>query len=323
MMYKKIIFSLILIFISFTVSFGQSLKESIMEALKLAEQGKQDEATQALNNLIKENPNIPILYVLKGELITKYNRQLTQNPEVYNKAVKEFDKALSLDSTLSYAYNSRALLNTFHQKYDLAIKDFSSVLKYSNDPEEKFSALSDRGAAKLYHKDFEGALEDYEKAIEIKPNSIGIYTNLGVLYMQQKNYDKAEETLTKAMKIAPNDAGLMNNLASVYIKKGKYKLAINHLDKILDINSQDPYALNNKGFAQIKLGRTDEGIELVNKSIEIYPQNAYAYRTRAEGYIKLKKIKKACEDLEKANDLGYSLTYDEDVNDMIKKHCKK
>jgi len=54
---------------------------------------------------------------------------------------------------------------------------------------------------------------------------------------------------------------------------------------------------------------------------KLYPVNSYAYKNRALIYIEEKKWKEACEDLSKANELGYTRQYGKEVNELITKYC--
>jgi Tfp pilus assembly protein PilF len=60
----------------------------------------------------------------------------------------------------------------------------------------------------------------------------------------------------------------------------------------------------------------------ISKSISLDETNAYAYRTMALLMIEQKKEKKACELLNKALLLGYAEEYDDEVDNLIKLHCK-
>ena len=199
----------------------QALEEEIIKAVQLSAEGKFDEALKIYDTAIEQYPDFPLLYVLKGEALSKFKRRLTANENIYQEAVELYNKAIELDPTFAPAYNSRALLNTFHQKFDLAIQDFSKVLEYSQgDVEAQFNALSDRGTAKLYAKDYEGAIEDYKASLEIRPEHLGVLSNLSGVYLEMKQYDKAEEVLLKLRESSPSDGSILNNLGMLYYRDG-------------------------------------------------------------------------------------------------------
>ncbi|UZR93819.1 tetratricopeptide repeat protein [Chondrinema litorale] len=322
-MNKQIIF-LCLFILSQLTAFSQSLEDIILESISEVEKGNFTTALEKYNLGISKYPNEPVLYVLKGELFTKYNRKLTMDPEVYNNALEQYNLALEIDSTYAPAYNSRGLLNVFHQKFDLAISDFTNVLKYAEDDAEiQFNVFMARGGAKSYSKDYKGAIADYNEAIKIRPNSAGIYINLGAIHANLKDYKKAEKNYQKALEIEPENGYALNNFGMFYIRQKNYNKAVEILQQAIKITSDDPLLHNNLGFAKLKLGEPDDALILINKSISIYPQNSYAFKNRALVYIAKNEIEKACADLTKANELGYSITYNNEVNELLdKNNCK-
>lgn len=304
------------------IAYSQTPEEIVIKALTFADNGNYDSALYTYDQGINKYPELPILYVLKGEFMAKMNRRLTSDEETYSKAVKQFNNAIDIDSTFFPAYSSRGLLNIFHQKFDLAIKDFSTALKYAVDPEDQFNALADLGSAQLYAKDYDGAVTTYNKALEMRPDEIGILINLATLQMNLKNYSEAERIFIKAIDVDKSNVSLLNNLALMYIETGKYEYAIQKLEEAIRLNPNEPYSYNNLGLAKIKTGEAEKALELINKSISIYPENSYAYKHRAMAYIEIGKIENACDDLQKANQLGYSNTFDEEVNNLIEENCK-
>lgn len=319
---KKILFSIIL-FGTSMITYSQSPEEIIIEAITFLDKGNYESALSTYEKGIEKYPELPIFYVLKGEMFAKSNRRLTSNEEVYVKALKQFDLAIDLDSTFYPAYSSRGLLNIFHQKFDLAILDFTNALKYASNIDDQFNALTDLGSAKLYSKDYKGAIIEYEKALNIRPNEIGIFINMATILMNLKQFDKAEETFIKAIAIDPFNTSLLNNLALLNIDMGNYEEAILKLEKAIEIKPDEPYSYNNLGLAKIKIGEVERALELINKSLSMYPKNSYAYKHRAMAFFELGRNDEACDDLNKANQLGYSDTFDDEVNDLIGLNCKK
>ena len=66
-------------------------------------------------------------------------------------------------------------------------------------------AYSDRGAAKLYLKDYEGGAADFYQALKINPKAKGMYSNIGTMFSQQNNFKKAVEFYELGLKEFPND----------------------------------------------------------------------------------------------------------------------
>ena len=64
-------------------------------------------------------------------------------------------------------------------------------------------AYSNRGLAKVYLKDYQGAIADCNKALEINPRYDSAYNNRGIAKRNLKDYQGAIADYTKAIEINP------------------------------------------------------------------------------------------------------------------------
>jgi len=131
-----------------------------------------------------------------------------------------------------------------------------------------------RGYEKDDKGDYNGAISDYTKAIEIYPNNASAYYNRGSAKADLKDFKGAISDYTKAIEINPNDSDAYFNRAD-----SKYQL-------------KDYYG----------------AISDFTKAIEINPNNSGAYVNRAICKYQLKDYNGACVDVKKAQDLGYDAT---------------
>lgn len=303
---------------------GQSLEDSIIEAIELSEEGKITEALQIYDQAIRTYGELPMLRVLKGEVFSGGGRRLTSNPEMYAAALREFNRAIELDSTFTPAYNSRALLNIFHQHFQEAIADFTRVLDLTEgDDEAQFNAYMDRGSAKNYVRDFNGAVMDYSMAIQLNPREVNLYTNLGAAFSSMGETGKAEAAYLKAFELDSINVGVLNNLGLHYTKSRKFPEAIALFKRAISLYPDEPLAYNNIGLALIKTKKPKEALEYINRSIEMYPENSYAFKHQGMALWALKQKGEACASWNRALALGYSKAYDDEVQEMIEKNCKR
>jgi tetratricopeptide (TPR) repeat protein len=320
---KSIVF--LLVFLAFSgKSLGQSLDESVLKAIRLSEAGKNSEALALLDEAIETFGDQPMLRLLKGEVHSGNERRLTSNQDMYNAALEEFNKAIALDSTFSPAYNSRALLNIFHQYFELAVMDLTAVIRLTRDDiEAQFNAYSDRGSCKSYLKDYQGAIDDYNAALALREGTPETYGNMGIFYAKMDKPSQAVELFLKGLEQDSLNVGIMNNLAMTYIWNNRVKDAIALLRRGLELDPNDPLIYNNLGLALIKSRKPLEAVTYINKSIEIYPENAFAYKHLGMAKLALKQKDEACAAWEKALQLGYSRTYDNEVEEFLRKNCRK
>lgn len=111
--------------------------------------------------------------------------------------------------------------------------------------------------------DFETASFYFRKTIEIDPRFEKGYHNLAVCLAKQSKYEEAVEFYNKALSINPNFAPTYNNLGALFIDQKKYDLAEQYVAKALSIKSDIPKAYYN-------LGLIEQGRENLNKAASYF-----------------------------------------------------
>ena len=86
---------------------------------------------------------------------------------------------------------------------DLSIKGCSEVIRHdANDPVAYFL----RGTAYRLNGDWDHALADYSKAIELNPKYAQAYSSRGLVYASKGDYTHAVADVTRASELAPKEA---------------------------------------------------------------------------------------------------------------------
>ncbi len=127
----------------------------------------------------------------------------------------------------------------------------------------------------------------------------------GIQYHDNKEYDKAIETYEKALKINPNSTLVNYEIALSYFSKGDYKEAVKYSDVVL---KQDKdlllQAYMTKGSALDMLGKTKESIKLFNKAIKKTEGHYLLYYNLGLNYYKISNLENAEENIIKAIELN-------------------
>jgi tetratricopeptide (TPR) repeat protein len=157
-------------------------------------------------------------------------------------------------------------------------------------------AYCNRGYVKYSKNDFQGAVEDENRAIAIYPEYANAYNNRSMAKLNMGDKLGAIEDENKSIDISPNFAG-------AYINRGTAKLylrdnfgAIKDFDKAISINPNDEEAYINKGGAMGSIGNFKEAIINFNKAIEIDSEYFNAYYNRAITKYSIKDFKGVMED---------------------------
>ena len=172
--------------------------------------------------------------------------------------------------------------------HTLKITDYNWPIYYC-----RGNAYSDLG-------NYRQAIEDLNRAIEIKPDYVMAYTSRGVAYIYLGNYRQAIEDLNRVIAIRPSYAEAYNNRGAAYKGFGNYRQAIEDLNRVIAIRPNYPEAYLNRGFAYNGLGNYRQAIEDFNRAIEIRPSYVEAYNNRGLVYGGLGNYRQAIEDYGRA-----------------------
>ena len=146
---------------------------------------------------------------------------------LYKEAIKDFDKAIELDSNYLNAYNNRGISKAKLGNNEEAIKDFNKSIELNPNISE---AYNNRGGAKAILKEYKEAIKDFDKAIELNPNNSEAYINIALTKQLLANTTKSKKEKNKLIEEAYNDFIEGYKLANDNLKD-EYKQRITDLAK--------------------------------------------------------------------------------------------
>lgn len=197
-------------------------------------------------------------------------------------------------------------------KLDQAIDAFKKSIELNP---QMLSAYVNLGSIYLKQNKLNEAVDILEKGNKINPNNSNLHNNLGLAYEKKKD-SKAVDEFTLSIKLNPNNAEPYWNLARIHTIQQNFNEAIRLLEKIIEINPKNILAYNNLGGLYTKLNKNKEAITLLEKAIKLEPKNIDLFCNLAVIYVQQKDFKKALENFEKALELDSN-------NDEIKKSIEK
>lgn len=126
------------------------------------------------------------------------------------------------------------------------------------------------------HGDKEGALKEFSRAIELKPNYADAYHNLGNTYREMGNLGKAMESYLLAAKLNPNLWQSYQNIAALYFQAKQYDLALENIEQAIKINPKNLNLYNNLGVIYLTKGDKTKAKEIFMQVLTADPQNQFA-----------------------------------------------
>ncbi len=112
-------------------------------------------------------------------------------------------------------------------------------------------AYTFRGWARSFEKDYDAAIEDCHRAIDLDPEYGNPYNDIGAYYLEQGEPDEALPWLRMALKAQRYESYCFPhfNLGRVFETKGRLELALEHYRKALEENPR--YTLAAKAVERI------------------------------------------------------------------------
>lgn len=213
-------------------------------------------------------------------------------------AAQSYKEATTLDSIHSDPFREYGKALILIGKYDEGLAELEKAIAINYDD---FEAFFERGKLRETAKDKAPALEDYARAIEIKPNYEAPYLKRGILYNNvKKDYVLALNDLNKVIEINKNnvDAYLWRGKAKYNL--GDFKGADKDLSRYLEEDMFNIDALLTRGASRININNYTGAIEDFDEVIRLDPKNYIAYMNRGTAHGGLKKFNEAMRDLDMA-----------------------
>ena len=187
---------------------------------------------------------------------------------------------------------------------DKAIQNYDKAIELKPD---FFGAYNNRGVAYGEKHDFDTAIKDFTTAIEIKPDFFGAYNNRGNAYFEKRDFDTAIQNYDKAIEIQPDYAEAYNNRGNAYGGKRDFDTAIQNLTTAIEINPDYAEAYNSRGIVYRRKGDFDTAIQNYDKAIEIKPDYAEAYNSRGFAYRRKGDFDTAIQDFTTTVEINHRL----------------
>ena len=139
----------------------------------------------------------------------------------------------------------------------------------------------DNGIYDIQRGEFESAIENINKSIEMKNDWEISYFYRGVAHQALENFDEAILDYTKALKINPKMADAYNNRAEIMLSRKDIEnpdinKIISDFEKALELDDKFINALFGMAASYKKLGVYHKSVEYLERLLEIEPDAVHA-----------------------------------------------
>ncbi len=135
------------------------------------------------------------------------------------------------------------------------------------DPNDPY-ALSVLSYYQYLAEDYEGALQTYNRFVELYPQDPAGYNNMALVYKRLGDYDREQGLYHVALALQPNDDTALNNLAVNLAHKGQIQEALEIMERLETLLPDDPYADLHRAKIYAAAGDQDQALALLEKALE-------------------------------------------------------
>ncbi|EGK87561.1 tetratricopeptide repeat protein [Microcoleus vaginatus] len=120
--------------------------------------------------------------------------------------------------------------------------------------------------------DLGGAIENYQKALELNPGDAEVHKKLAEVYVLQGEFEKAIASCNLAIKFKPDFAAAYLTMGNAQHAQGQLEMAIQAYLQALEIQPKFAEASANLGSMYYKLGQLEQAANYYQKALAINPQ---------------------------------------------------
>jgi len=174
------------------------------------------------------------------------------------------------------------------------------------------AALTNRGNVHLGNRNYDRAIDDYNKAIRLDAKYALGFNNRALAYLRKGRINRAIEDFDEAIRLNPKYAVAFVNRAIAYREKaqwdfdaylaaGRYEdLAIQDLDRAIRLDRNNAIAFHNRGFVNTRMQRYDRAIQDFDEAIRLDPRVGSHFSSRAYALRFVGQYERAIADYRKA-----------------------
>ncbi len=221
---------------------SKSLDNGLLEVIVTIKALVEEQDEETLKNIMSDEQRIKDATDRYKKLQAEYDElknqmeQLKQNYRAADDSQKaEIKKSIAQNNKYFEAFLALEEGNNayFSTNYQQAISDYSRAININPNFAE---AYNNRGNANVMTKNFQQATQDYQNALRLNRVDARIYNNLGSVYYMLKDYNSAVREYTNSINLNPNFETAYVNRAYAYYYLEQFQNALSDSKIVLKLN---------------------------------------------------------------------------------------
>ncbi|NOX96053.1 MAG: DUF3857 domain-containing protein [Alphaproteobacteria bacterium] len=252
--------------------------------------------------------------------------------EHYEEAIADFNEAIALDATQSWAFSGRGMAYYFQQEYEKSSADFrlansldednwtaifgqglifytngdleSAIKKYDHAVKinpDFLPALFSRAYAKSEAGDLDGAIDDARTSSQRSPEDLTIKSQLALWLQARGDYEDGIAVMNQVIRQVSDEPQYYQVRADLYEDAGSISLALADHNKIVEFSKNSPSTLNSRcWFRAMNNIDIQLALEDCNRALKTRKTDANTLDSRGYVYLRLGNLENAIADFNAA-----------------------
>ena len=173
----------------------------------------------------------------------------------YHKAIQDFNHAIEADESHSCAYTNRGRAYSDLGDYEQAIVNFHRAIELNSNFENQTTAASHyyRGLSYMNIGEYDQAMQDLDRVIDqqLPPGAWNAYYGRGSVHLCKRDYDRAIDDYGRAMELAPENPDIYSIYGVVQVYMRNYRQAIDNFTKAIELDHSHAPSYHNRGVTSL------------------------------------------------------------------------
>lgn len=252
----------------------------------LIERSEIDEAKKMLEKCLREDPQVPGLYLIAGRI--NFIEGRTEQSRL------NFEKAVEIDPTLAEGWDLLGSLAVMDKDYVLAMTQYNKALELQpNNPEYRVNIAE----LLIKQERTQEAMEMLQKGLELQPRNLDLLLTLAQLHQQMGNIEQAIEIYEQAQLMHGNDPRILESSGYAYVSLHKWSKAAEKFEQLLarSDSKTDHYNVVLRSLAMCSFNA-----ENYDKALSCYDQLSVINRNDPEIWIGMAQSALGLDDADRA-----------------------
>jgi serine/threonine-protein kinase len=219
-------------------------------------------AMDEFEHAIADDPHYALAYAgLADTLVFRGLYSLERPRDVFARAEKQVEKALSLDSRLPEAHSSQALIQlSAHWDWVAAENEFLRATEL--DPSQVLAHIYYSWLLAMSGRQWEAGVEA-KRAQDVDPLSPLVNSGVAWMHFVGRDYDRAIEEAHKCLEVDPNFLVGLYVLGLAHLRKKNFDEAASLIERATMMSGRAPFYLGLQGLLYGEMGDVSEVNEII------------------------------------------------------------